>query len=384
MKVGFDLTPIIYHRGVSRYTSNLFCALNHIPNCELFAYASSGRGETQLKTDLNEIASQLSPAQKTTFTRNLVLQHLPPTVGELFWHYLGLNPIKKLMPTIEVFHSWDYLQPPDVDLPLVSTIHDLAILKYPEVADPTILRHHQKSWAILKKRHAHIIAVSQATKNDIINLLHFPEDHVHLIYEALPQENLLDKKTLDNQDISVIRRKFSLTTPYFFFIGTREPRKNLERLIQAWWPLRDKVALVLAGASGWQEPKYQHPQLKVLPPINNQDLGLLYHFAQAVVYPSLDEGFGLPILEAFYYQTPVVTSEKIATAEVAGRAAILVNPHQTDSIAQGLAQALTLSPSALQTLRQKMTAQLNLFSWQKTAQQTAQVYQQAIEEFNHA
>lgn len=385
MKIGFDLTPIIYHRGVSRYTSNLFQALTKINEAELFGYASSGRGFSQLQLDLQLLANNLNPEKQKIFWQNLVCQKIPPKLSEIYWHYLGFNPLKKQLPTIEVFHSWDYLQPPDKDLPLVSTIHDLAILKYPEIANAEILRHHQKSWAILKKRHAHLIAVSKATQNDIIKLLGFPEDHVHLVYEALPTENLLSTAELTQQNSLTVKQKFQLSElPYFLFVGTREPRKNLERLIQAWWTFKDQSQLVLVGAPGWREPQYQHQNLKVLPAISNQDLGLLYHFAQALTFPSLDEGFGLPILEAFYYQTPVITSKNTATAEVAGEAAILVNPFDLVELQAALEQALNFTDEEKKIWRAKMQIQLAKFSWNTAATQTYQVYQQAIKDFHHA
>ncbi len=385
MKIGFDLTPIIYHRGVSRYTSNLFQALTNINEAELFGYASSGRGFAQLQLDLQLLAQNLTPEKQKIFWQNLVCQKIPPKLSEIYWHYLGFNPLKKQLPTIDVFHSWDYLQPPDKNLPLVSTIHDLAILKYPEIANPEILRHHQKSWAILKKRKAHIIAVSQATQADVIKLLGFPADHVHLVYEALPAENLLSTTALAQADFANLKQKFKLETlPYFLFVGTREPRKNLSRLIQAWWPFRERAQLVLVGAPGWDEPQYQHPNLKVLSAVNNQDLGLLYHFAQALTFPSLDEGFGLPILEAFYYQTPVITSKNTATAEVAGEAAILVNPLDLIDLQAALEQALNFTDNDRKIWRAKMQTQLAKFSWERAATQTYQVYQQAIKDFHHA
>ena len=385
MKIGFDLTPIIYHRGVSRYTSNLFQALTKISSAELFGYASSSRGFAQLQLDLQLLAQNLSQEQQKIFWQNLVCQKIPPKLSEIYWHYLSFNPLKKKLKNIDIFHSCDYLQPPDKNLPLVSTIHDLAILKYPAIANPEILRHHQKSWSILKKRNAHIIAVSQATQNDVINLLGFSPDHVHLVYEALPAENLLNQKELSQQDISVIRRKFSLShLPYFLFVGTREPRKNLDRLIQAWWPFRERSQLVLVGAPGWNEPQYQHQNLKVLPAVNNQDLGFLYHFAQALTFPSLDEGFGLPILEAFYYQTPVITSKNTATEEVAGEAAILVNPLYLIDLQAALEQALNFTDKDRKIWRAKMQIQLAKFSWDTAAAQTYQVYQQAVKDFHHA
>lgn len=381
MKVGFDLTAIIYKRGVSRYTSNLFVALSQLADLELYGYASSGRGNKNLKTELEKMANQLTPEKKAIFQQNLKVQSIPPKINHWLWHYLHLNSLKKQLPMIEVFHSWDYLQPPDENLPLVSTIHDVAIAKYPQIANPEILKHHQESWEILKKRRAQVIAPSQSTKNDLINLLGFDERMVHLVYEALPKDNLIAVDKLNNQDISVIRKKFFINKPYFLFVGTREPRKNLDRLIQAWWSQREQTALVLVGASGWDEPDWQHPNLHTLPPVSDYDLALLYHFALALTYPSIDEGFGLPILEAFYYQTPVLTSRGTATAEVAGKAVILIDPKNTSEIESGLKKLAEQTESQKKNWQKAMREQLEKFSWQKAAQETLAVYRLAKEEY---
>ena len=379
MKVGFDLSAIIYHRGVSRYTSNLFAALTQIDDLELFAYASAGRGQRVLQTDLQKLAQELTPEKQKQFWQNLCVQKIPPKLNYWLWHQLKINPIKNSLPAIEVFHSWDYLQPPDKNLPLVSTIHDLAILKNPQLAHPEILRHHQQAWRILRQQNAHIIAVSQATKKDVIELLGFPEDHVHLVYEALPKEQMISDVTADT--IEQTKTKFNLQKPFFLFVGTREPRKNLDRLIAAWQPLKEKVDLVLVGAHGWDEPTAKAPQLKILPPVSNQELAALYRGAVALTYPSLDEGFGLPILEAFYYQTLVMTSAKIATSEIAGDAAFLVDPLDIAAMTTCLTTILNLKTADKKIWQMKMATQLAKFSWTKAAQETARVYQQAYQEF---
>ncbi len=383
MKIGIDLTSLLYGRGVSRYTSSLFTALSEEPDIKLFGYASSHRGQKKLYQELKQLESTLSPSQQKIFQKNLTFQKFSPKLNWLFWHYLKINPIKKAMPKIDLFHSWDYLQPPDNDLPLVSTIHDLAILKFPHIAHPEVLAHHRQSWKILKRKNAHLIVVSQHTKDDVINLLGFPEHHVHLVYEALPLDAILPTEQLNKKNFLQLRQKYTLNKDYFLFVGNREPRKNLQRLIEAWWPLREKIDLVLVGAKGWNEPKLKHPNLKILQHIDNYDLGLLYNFAQALTYPSLEEGFGLPILEAYAYHTPVVTSLYTATAEVAGEAGVLVDPYSIKSINQGLQTILNETKLQRQARQEKMNKQLHKFSWKKAAKATVKVYQKALED-HHA
>jgi glycosyltransferase involved in cell wall biosynthesis len=372
MEVGIDITPIIYNRGVSRYTTNLVRALTQEKTIKLSLFGSSWRQEKELV----RFAEQLRLPHH--------IQKLPPTAQEILWNTLHISPIKKSLPNIEVFHSWDWLQPPDKDLPLVSTIHDLAILKFPETAHPKILKMHQQSWKILKERNAQIIAVSHATRKDVIELLGFSPHQVHVVYESLPQETALISHAMTEEENEHIKNALHLDQPYILFVGTREPRKNIERLIQAWEPLAKDVQLIIAGAMGWDDTskmKITHPQqLRFLGQVSDKQLAVLYGEAELLAYPSLYEGFGLPILEAFYHGTSVVTSNISSMPEVAGNAAELVDPLSVESIRSGIKKVLEESKEDQQTRLQKMIIRRQLFSWQKTAEETIRVYQRAIEQ----
>jgi glycosyltransferase involved in cell wall biosynthesis len=369
---------------VSRYTKCLYQALSHETNLELYPYATAARGYRELYRVLVDLQHLLPKEKQAKFLDNLVLQKVPNRLNWILWHYLGLNPIKKILPQIDLFHSWDYLQPPDKNLPLVSTIHDLTIFKYSHLANPEILIHHRQNVKILKKRGAHIIAVSKHTRKDVINLLGFSEDHVHLVYEAWPEDTLLPKQALTVKANMAIRQKYTINHDYILFVGTREPRKNLNRLIEAWWPLREKIDFVLVGAKGWAEPKLTHPNLKILQHVSDYELGILYHFAQMLAYPSLEEGFGLPILEAFAYHTPVVTSFGTATEEIAGKAGVLVNPYSVNEINAGIQTILQESKSKRKERQAKMAKQLAKFSWAKAAKETQKVYELALKDSQHA
>lgn len=369
MNIGLDISAIPYHRGVSRYTANLARALNQRRDVTLSVYGSSLRQ----RGILQNFVRQLRPKGQS------ILQSLPPSVVSWLWR-VHLNGMRKLLPNIEVFHSWDWLQPPDKHLPLVSTIHDLAMLKYPETAHPQILKMHQQSWRQLKQKGAEIIAVSWATKRDIVELLEIPASKVHVIYEALPQETIDIAESLTDQEHEIITRRVQLTQPFILFVGTREPRKNLMRLIEAWEPLANDYQLVIAGEAGWDETKrtLSHPQLRFLGKVSDKELAVLYSEAELLAYPSLYEGFGLPILEAFYFGCPVVTSNVSAMPEVAGNAAELVDPLSVESIREGLKKVLHESEAAQQQRMQKMIIRLHLFNWQKVAEETVAVYRHAL------
>lgn len=376
MNIGLDITALIYQRGVSRYTANLVRALSTHTNNHLKLYGSSLRQHSFLTASAKNLTNNKVQDQYH-------IQKLPPSVLQLLWS-LGLNQVQSHFSKLDVFHSWDWIQPPDKNIPLVSTIHDLAILKYPETAHPKIVKAHQKSWQQLKDRKAHIIAVSQATKKDVVELLNFPNWRVHVVPEALPTEILDISLSLIDKDITVIKNKYQLDKPYILFVGVREPRKNLERLIKAWLPLQEKVDLIVVGDKGWSEQTVTNStHLRFLGKVSDQALCVLYSEAELFAYPSLYEGFGLPILEAFQYGTPVLTSDLSAMIEVAGNAAELVDPFSITDIRRGINKILNENSESQKKRLQRMIIRKQMFDWKKVAWQTEKVYQQAIEDFNN-
>jgi glycosyltransferase involved in cell wall biosynthesis len=369
MQIGIDITPVMYNRGVSRYTSNLVRALadRKDASLHLFGYASRKK-------------SRLQEFVKTVKTAQVELQSYPQSLIQWMWRF-GFNPIKKSLPKIDIFHSWDWLQPPDKNLPLVSTIHDVAMLKFPETAHPKILSMHKHSWKILKERNAQIIAVSRATKKDIVDLIGIPSYNVHIVHEALPEEFRQKSIALSEEDAELIKQQLQLTKPFLLFVGTREPRKNLQRLIEAWLPLADQVELIIAGEKGWDETsKYTYKNLRFLGKVTDTQLAVLYGEAEMLCYPSLYEGFGLPILEAFFHGTPVVTSNLSSMPEVAGNAAELVDPNSVENIRQGIQTILNETDDQQKKRLQRMIIRLQMFTWERVAEETMAVYQKSLEQ----
>lgn len=375
MKIGLDVSSLAYSRGVARYTGNLLRALAQLPEQQLYLYASSARQQDKIR---RAISHYLADVENKNY--QLVLQGYPPSLLDKIWR-LGLNPLQKHFPPLDVFHSWDWLQPPDKKLPLVSTIHDLAIIKYPEVAHPKVLAMHQRAWAILKKRQALLIAVSQATKRDIIKYLEVPTERVFVVHEALPVEisQTAQRLSKDPQLLQKITTQYRLEQPYILFVGTREPRKNLLRLIQAWRPLAKDYRLLVVGEQAWDgsDKVSHHPHLEFLGQVSDLELAALYHRAELFAYPSLDEGFGLPVLEAFSHGVPVLTADIPVMREVAGNAAELVDPKNVSAMTEALHKILSENKEQVDKRMKRMIIRLQLFNWQKTAQQTLAVYRRA-------
>ncbi len=366
LNVTIDISPIVYRRGVSLYTTNLIEALLRQDSVNVSVFGSSLRQTPLLQKFVRE-HSKLKRSKLLPF---------PPSIWPHLWYTLHWPQIELMTTKTDVFHAWEELIPPTQKTPVVATIHDLAILKFPETAHPSTLAKHTAAWDQLKKTDSHVIAVSQATKKDVIELLHFKPEKVHLVYEALPQEHQQEVSSTDQQKIL---QNHGLPSSYILFVGALEPRKNISNLIKAWQPLQNDVGLVIAGAQQWGvELDQSVKNLFFLGRVGNKTLTTLFQHASVFAYPSLYEGFGLPILEAFSYGVAVLTSNNSAMSEISGNAAVLIDPREVDSIHHGLVRLLNENSAQREYRRKAMKLQLQLFNWDTTAQKTVKVYQKAV------
>ncbi|MEO8581097.1 MAG: glycosyltransferase family 1 protein [Patescibacteria group bacterium] len=368
LNITIDISPIVYKRGVSFYTTNLVSALLRQNDVKISAFGSSLRQQPMLRKFIEE-HKKLS---------NSKVLPLPPSIWPTLWYQLSWPPIESIIEKTDVYHAWEELIPPASTVPIVATIHDLAILKFPETAHPSTLSKHQAAWKRLKQTDSHVIAVSHATKKDVIELLGFKPEKVHLVYEALPAEHQL---SLSREEQDALLKKVNISKPFILFVGSLEPRKNVERLVEAWRPFQKEYDLVIAGKTQWGvEIDPETEGLHLLGGVGNKTLTTLFKNAKVFAYPSLYEGFGLPILEAFSYRTPVLTSQNSAMSEISGIAAKLIDPLEVESIRTGLEQLLNEDSSEREHRRQAMKLQLQLFNWDTTAEKTIKVYRRAVEE----
>ena len=257
---------------------------------------------------------------------------------------------------------------------MVATVHDLAFLKYPEFFSSRGNSVFRRSLKILLKRAEILLCSSQATLNDCAEY-GFASDrlrHVPLGVSA----------PVISQNAAEVRRRYGLNSDYLLFVGTLEPRKNLTRLVEAIETLGDSAPeLVVVGATGWGEIEVSQKiqtkplsQVKFVGFVAPDELGALYAGASAFCYPSLMEGFGLPILEAMSCGVPVVTSRGSSTQEVAGDAAVFVDPRDTTSIANGITDALKRRVELVE-LGYNRAAKM---TWKNTAIATAAIYDEVV------
>jgi len=273
-------------------------------------------------------------------------------------------------------------------LPSVVTVHDLGYRHFPD-AHPLMQRVYLDWSTRFSARAAtHLIADSEATKNDLIRFYNIPAEKITVIYPGRDE-------SLQPVDPSPIRAKYHLPEEYILHVGTLQPRKNLLRLIEAWhsFVLRpsssvlrppSSVALVLAGRPGWlsapilaKARAVPAGRIRLLDYVPDEDLAGLYSGARAFVFPSLYEGFGFPVLEAMACGTPVICSNTSSLPELAGDAALLVDPTDTEALAATVIRVLS-EPDRRAALIEKGFEQVKKFSWEKAARETMGVLEKVM------
>ncbi len=361
-------------------------------------HSRAGLGRYCERVALN-VAQQLP--QRTTLFYNqgaggklpTSLQHLPYTrvkagykpwrMSVLMAHHarLGFN---RLVPDAELFHSTEHLLFPLRNVPTVLTIHDLIFKLFPE--------HHKRlnywflNWAvpIFAQRASHIIAVSEASKRDVVREYEIDPAKITVVYEAADS----NFRPPSQQQIEQVRQKYALPDEFLLHLATIEPRKNLSRLVDALKIVRrnrPNLQLRLVGSKGWLYndffAKLERENLQqIVQPLGwvpDEDLPAVIAAASLAVQPSLYEGFGLPILEHMGSGQVVAASNAASHPEVGGEAAAYFDPHNVEEMA-GVIGRILQSPDEYQHRRQLGIQQAAQFSWQRTARETIAIYDKLL------
>ena len=280
------------------------------------------------------------------------------------WNRWRWPEVERATGPVDVCHSTTAI-PAATTAPHVVTVHDVAFVHTPE-------RFSRHGAGVMRAglercRSADLIMCpSRSTADDLVEL-GFDSGRLRVVPWGVDHEVATDA------DLDRVRRTYGLPARFVLFVGTLEPRKNLDRLAAAMNRLDEPVALVVVGAPGWGDAPAAHgSDCRFLGFVPDADLAPLYGAASAFAYPSLEEGFGLPVIEAMSQGAAVITSRGGATEEVDGGAAVLVDPLDVDSIARGLLTALT-DPDPWSALALARAAS---FSWSAAAEATLAVYRE--------
>ena len=370
--IGIDYTAAVHQSaGIGRYTRELVRALaacsagSNRPQYRLFVAAGAG------------LEPQLPGPAFTWHTTRLTKRWL-----ERLWYRLRMPlPIETWTGPVDLFHQPDFVLPPvRAGTPTVLTVHDLSFVREPDSVMPGMTRHLNKwvPWSV--EQASHVIAVSEATRRDLVELYQTPPEKISVLYHGVGPEF---KPIAQADCLAAVRQKYGLgQQPFVLSVGTIQPRKNYRRLIQAFAQIEPDYALVIAGSQGWHfesiltevQKLGLEQRVFLLNFVAEADLPALYCAASLFVYPSLYEGFGLPALEALACGAPVVASNRSALPEVVGQAGLLVDPLDVTAIAAAMSTVL-----ADGGLRQKLVAagpiQAAKFSWTDMATKLLNLYQ---------
>jgi len=256
------------------------------------------------------------------------------------------------------------------------TLHDASVFDHPEWFSRAFASWTRLAWRILAKRARAIITVSEFSRQRLIARLRLPSHKIHMIPNGVAEPF----KPQSKAEAARIAIKYGLEKPYFLFVGTLEPRKNLARLLEAFGDMNTSaVLLAIAGGRGRVFPNSGPASREIggsryLGHVPDRDLPALYSGAVALVAPSLYEGSGLTVLEAMACGTPVIASNSTALSEVCGEAALLANSRETQALTAAMQNILANSGLA-DTLRERGLARAAEFSWDATASNTQAVLQ---------
>jgi len=287
----------------------------------------------------------------------------------------------------DLVHGPAFVGPVLASCPAVVTIHDLSFLRFPALFRPANRLYLAVLTRLSTRRARRLIAVSAETASEVTRLLGVPAERIDVVYHGVDPMF----RPLPAGEVAAFRQRRGLPERFVLFVGTLEPRKNLVRLVEAFARIRagaDRhigARLVLAGGKGWLydelfarvEALGLGEQVTFPGYVASDELPLWYNAATVLAYPSIYEGFGLPLLEAQACGTPVLTSNVSSLPEAAGEAALMVDPYDVEALAAGLHRLLVDEPLRHE-LRERGLAHAGQFSWPRAAQETARVYWRAL------
>lgn len=361
MKIAIDVqTTLGQPTGFGFYVSNLTKGLNSLANGNNFVL--------------------IRPDSETDFS----------TPRRFYWDQVTY-PRKAKAAKVDLIHQPCFSAPLLVRCPVVITIHDIISLLYPE-SIPFASRMFYSKWMPLTYGKANkIITISQSTKNDIVRVLKIPEEKITVIPLAVDEKF---EQPIKGEEVARVKKKYKLSQDYILHVGTLEPRKNLQFLIDVFSEVIRKgknssLNLVITGKKGWYyEGLFRRARELNLEDrviftgyVDEADKPAIYKGAKIFAFPSVYEGFGLPPLEAMASGVPVVSSNTSSIPEVIGEAGVLLPPNDTEKWVRAITELNTNEDMRKKYIKLNKERVKN-FSWIKTAKATIDVYDKAYEEFH--
>lgn len=371
MRIGIDYTAALHQRaGIGRYTRELVQALAMQDRSNQYHLLVSGR--PMADAELADLGSNFQH-------RILPLSHRWTT---LLWQRLRVPiPVELFAGRLDLFHSPDFVLPPTFRGGRIVTVHDLSFLRYPDLAAPGLAWYLRGAVRRSVASADLVLADSKATKDDLTELWHLEEDRVVVVYPGVGDSFT---RVTRRPQLDEVRHHLRLPERFVLSVGTLEPRKNYPALFSAYARARAsgmEHSLVVAGAEGWGVEAIHHAVdrlglrsiVRFLGFVPESDLPSLYSLADAFLYPSLYEGFGLPPLEAMACGTPVLASDAPSLPEVLGRAAQLLSPIDEEAWAAALQRVIEDQGLRAEMVRRGRERAAK-FRWESTARRVLEAY----------
>ncbi len=356
MRVVIDAVPLLVRSaGVKNY---LYHWITHLRR-----QAGAGVvGAFPPLRDLGALSHQASVAGRWRTFRGLAALALA--------NYTPLPVLDWMAPGADIFHAGTLIHRPPRRRLVTATVYDMTCWLMPELHPSANLRA-ERSFAELVRGAAGLIAISECTRNDAVRVLGLKPERITVIYPGIA-ESFFDP---DPAAVETVRARYGLRRPFVLFIGTIEPRKNVDALLDAYaglpQSLREEFELVVVGPSGWAraETKARLSAIRYLGYVPEADLAPLTAAATVFAYPSLYEGFGFPVAQAMAARVPVITSNVSSLPEVTGDAAVLVDPRSAPELREGLRRLLD-SAALRAELAMRGRARAERFRWPACAAQS--------------
>jgi glycosyltransferase involved in cell wall biosynthesis len=372
LRVAIDYTPAYEQGGgIGRYVRELVAALALLDRESEYRLFVAGA----VHSSLSDFSGNFS--WFPTRVSSVWLSRL--------WHRLRIPiPVQIFVGWVDLYHATDFVLPPLFSwTKSIVTVHDLSFVRVPGAASPALRAYLDRVVPDSVRRASYVLADSEATRRDVLEVYGVESGRVGVLYSGV--DFRFGFSVLD----LTIRNFYRLPErPYVFTVGTIQPRKNYSRLIQALAILRSRnydLSLVIAGGHGWlEDPIYETIRetgmsdfVHFIGFASDDDLPALYSGAACVAFPSLYEGFGFPVLEGMACGTPVVTSNVSSLPEVAGDAALMVDPYDVEEIAHAIQRVLD-DETLRQTMIERGFAQARRFTWERSARQLLEIYSRVL------
>lgn len=372
MRIGIELQPCLNNKsGIGVYTYELTKRLQNFNDIELEGNIFNFLNKTDIRNDIEGL----------NFRKN-ICSFLSYRFYKIIWRYLPIKYNFLFRKKVEIYQFFNFIIPPNVPGKTITAIHDLTYILCPDSMKTKRRKRLENDMKKTVNRADYIITVSECSKRDIIKYLKVDENKIQVIYNGVDE---VYKKILNHEMIDATKKKYNIDGKYLLYLGTLEPRKNIETIIKAYNLFNkcnnENIKLVLAGKKGWLYDdifkliKEFRIEDKVIftDYVDDDDKPALYQGAEIFLFPSLYEGFGIPVVEAMASRTPVITSNSSSLPEVAGDAAIITDPMDYEEISRSIERILDDSK-----LRENMInegiKQADKFNWDESAEKLKKLY----------